>query len=692
MTSQSTLEQLKQRVSELEAEIAAMKSSQSLPRAPGQNYSGPASTAAGQCSSEQYYRLIIENAADLIFTVNEQGDFSYISPNCRFILGYSPETYIGENFVSFVHPDDVSSIINTLSDIFVQYKSSGASAVRRVILDFRVLSGSGYWIWLSAGNTLVKEAGRHIEVVCIARDVTGQKHAAKKLEESEQRYRFMVEESSDIIWTFDLSAMEFSYVSKSVEPLLGFSAKEVTNLGLDNAFSPKVRKQVMKAFGQVIAEKSGDSRVMMEAEHLHKDRSAVLMEVNAVLHRDASGKPKFFTGISRDITQRKRSEEALRRSEEKYRTILETIEDGYFEVDLAGNFVFYNSAMCRMLGYGADELMGLNYRAYMSPQQKEEAFETYNRVFRTGKPYKAVNWELVRKDGGICHVETSISLVRNSEGKAAGFQGIAHDATQRRLAQKENEKLQARLHHARQMEAMGRLAGGIAHDFNNILTSVLGYTELSLDEVERGSLVHHNLSQVMTAGARAKNLVKQILAVSRREKESFRPVTIIALIRETLQRVGSTIPDSIELREQISGEDLIVNGDPVQLDQMLVNLINNAVHAMEGKGGVLVVAAGLFSPGDEDVKGRHPDAVAGDYVRISVSDTGEGISEEFLDKIFEPYFTSRKEGTGTGLGLSIVDGIIRSHRGYLRVESRPGSGSTFYVHLPLDKTGTIPES
>jgi PAS domain S-box-containing protein len=419
---------------------------------------------------------------------------------------------------------------------------------------------------------------------------------------------------------------------------------------------------------------------------LKKDHSRVWMEISAVLHRDDSGSPVSFTGISRDITLRKRSEEALRKSEEKYRKILETIEDGFFEVDLAGNFVFYNEAMGRMLGYEGNELIGVHYSTYMSPEQKKAVYKAFNGVYRTGNPYKALDWELIRKDKTICYIETSVSLVLDSQGRPAGFQGIARDVTERRLAERENEKLQARLRHAKQMEAIGRLAGGIAHDFNNILTTVLGYTELSMDEVEKQSLVHQNLSQVMAAGLRAKNLVKQILAVSRREKEGFKPFEVAPFIRDFLQKTARLVPDNIELCKSIPQQEMIINGDPIQLEQMMSNLVKNAVNAMEKKGGVLTVGAEAFASEGAAVMSSS-DSPDPDYVKISVSDTGEGIAEEFLDKIFEPYFTNKKEGTGTGLGLSIVHGIVRSHKGHIRVESRPGEGSIFFVHLPLVKGG-----
>jgi PAS domain S-box-containing protein len=548
MTGKLTRQALEQRVRDLEAEIADLK------RLPAQSVE-PDKNADGPQSAEPYYRLIIENAADLIFTVNEKGEFVYISPNCRFILGYEPEAFIGRSFVPFVHPDDTPGVYRILSEVFTRYQNNGANGVGRLNLEYRALTRDGEFKWLSAGNTLVKKTHRNMEVVCIARDITEQKETARKLEESEQRYRFLVEESNDIIWTFDLSSMTFVYVSRSVERILGIPQDQASGVGLDDIFDPETEKKVRAAFESAAGDPDGDGRVMTEADHLGKNGRTVSMEVNALLHRDARGRPVSFTGVSRDITER-------------------------------------NAAL------------------------------------------------------------------------------------------REREKLQAQLRHARQMEAIGTLAGGIAHDFNNILFSVIGYTELAIDEAAEGSQLHQNLRQVLAAGNRARDLVRQILAITRNEKQAFRPVAVSGLVRDALETVRSGFPPGVALRENICRDQLTVNADPVQLHQVIANLAANAGHAMQGRDGVVEVQVTRFCMDPESTL-CHLDAAAGDYARISVSDTGPGIDKQDLGKIFEPYFTTRKEGTGTGLGLSIVHGIVKVHKGFLTVDSESGRGSVFHVHLPL---------
>ncbi|MFW6081555.1 MAG: ATP-binding protein, partial [Desulfosalsimonas sp.] len=236
---------------------------------------------------------------------------------------------------------------------------------------------------------------------------------------------------------------------------------------------------------------------------------------------------------------------------------------------------------------------------------------------------------------------------------------------------------------AQKMEAVGTLAGGIAHDFNNILSAVIGYAELSLQEVEKGTLLHTNLSRVLTAGNRARDLVKQILTLSRRGETEFTPVPVVPLVKEVLKMLRSTFPASIEVRETIfSGQQPIVVADPTQIHQLIVNLATNAKHAMKDESGVLGISVHPVTL-DEYSRWVSSDLEPGDYVKITVTDTGEGISGENLEKIFEPYFTTREKGVGTGLGLSIVHGIVKGHNGGISVDSEPGRGTSFHVYLPV---------
>ena len=390
-----------------------------------------------------------------------------------------------------------------------------------------------------------------------------------------------------------------------------------------------------------------------------------------------------------DITERKQHESALRESEEKYRTILENITEGYYEVDLSGNLTFFNDSACQMIGYPREELIGRNNRLFMDEVNRRKVFKAFNRVYASGLPHRAFDWVLIRKDGTEVHIETSVSLMKNPAGEPIGFRGIARDVTERKRMEAEKTRLERQLQQAQKIESIGMLAGGIAHDFNNILSSILGYTELALCDVPKGTLTEGNLQEVLTAGRRARDLVKQILAFARKSSETLKPLRVDRIADEVLRLIRSTIPTTVEIRQHLDSDSL-VKGNASQLHQVLINLCTNAAQAMEKTGGVLDVRLVDVAIDSGDAPARFG-LKSGGYIKLSVSDTGTGIAPHVLSAIFEPYFTTKRSGEGTGMGLAVVEGIVESYGGKIVVESRSGKGSEFTVYLPIAQKCTNPE-
>jgi len=371
----------------------------------------------------------------------------------------------------------------------------------------------------------------------------------------------------------------------------------------------------------------------------------------------------------------------LRRAEREYANLFHSMQEAFalheIVLDPSGRPVDYrflavNPAFERLTGLNAADLIG---RRLLEVLPNTEAFwiETYGRVALTGEPVNFSNYN--RELDGHFEV-TAYRPVKHQ------FACVFRDISARIRAEKEREALEGQLQQAQKMEAVGTLAGGIAHDFNNILASILGYTELSREAAAAGSGLQENLDEVLVAGNRARHLVDQILAISRKEKQEKVPLDIVPLVREALKMLRAAIPSSIEMRENICREALVVAADPTQIHQVVVNLATNAKQAMPGQKGVLAVAVAAEYL-DAGANERFPDLAPGPYARISVSDNGPGIAPAHLEKIFEPYFTTKKKGEGTGLGLSVVHGIIRGHKGDIRVSSRLGEGTTFQVYLPV---------
>lgn len=389
--------------------------------------------------------------------------------------------------------------------------------------------------------------------------------------------------------------------------------------------------------------------------------------------------------------ERKRSEEALRQSEEKYGTILESTEEGYYEVDIAGNFTFFNASLCKILGYPEDEMMGMNNRQYSDKENARKAYRTYNEVYATGRPAKGFDWVIIRKDGAERNIEASVSLTKDREGRPIGFRGIVRDITERIKAKEALQASEARLRQAQKMEALGTLSGGIAHDFNNILGVANIYAELGLLNVSEEAPLRKNLEHIVKAIRRARDLVKQILAFSRQKEQMRMEIDAVPLIKEGVKLLKSSLPSTIEIQESITTQSGLIDADPSQIHQVLMNLCTNAARAMEEgrerEGGVLTISLDdAVVDENKEITTLGHNLSPGPYLKLTVSDTGVGMGPVVLDRIFDPYFTTERSGKGTGLGLSVVHGIVQNHGGLINVQSRPGKGSTFEVFFPKTTT------
>ncbi|MBC8395013.1 MAG: PAS domain S-box protein [Deltaproteobacteria bacterium] len=412
-----------------------------------------------------------------------------------------------------------------------------------------------------------------------------------------------------------------------------------------------------------------------------KDGSLFNVQFSANIFKDDSGKPAYMFGAFVDITDRKQAEEEFRRSEEKYLTLLENIEEGYYEVDLAGNFTFLNDAMCRILGESRDGLIGTNNKMVMTPETAKAVYTYFNAVYNTGKPAKNLEWETLKPDGSKRYIEGSAALMKNSEGQPIGFRGVIRDVTERK-------RMEDDLRQSQKMESIGTLAGGIAHDFNNILGAIIGNAELASLDVPAGNAVKDNLKEILTASMRAKNMVRHILSFARKTSVERKPIQVSTVIKDSLKLMRASIPATIEIRKNILCESEMILADSTEINQVLMNLCTNAVHAMSDGGDVLEVS---LKNAELRMKNEELGLEAGRYVKLTVKDTGSGIDPEIMDRIFDPYFTTKDIGKGTGMGLAMVYGIVKKHEGSIKVQSELGKGTVFEVLFPLIEESAEPE-
>ena len=399
---------------------------------------------------------------------------------------------------------------------------------------------------------------------------------------------------------------------------------------------------------------------------------------------DDAGK---FLGV-RGSHQLKRAERALREHEQRYSGITETLTDCVFTVHIKNGRpvqTIHGPASVAVTGYAPKECsLDPNAWIQMVHEQDRAAFEGQVERLLSGQETQPLEHRIRRKDGLTCWVRTTLVPHYDSQGNLLSYDGLVLDLS-------EQKRLEAGVRQVQKMEAIGTLAGGIAHDFNNILAAIVGYTQLAREDVPEDRRAQANLEEVLKAALRAKDLVRQILTFSRQKEEERTPLSIGPLVKEALRMLRASLPTSIEIRQHIKCKSDFVLADPTQIHQVLMNLCANAAHAMREKGGVLRISLEDIDV-DSDAAGKRQDLEPGPYVNLTVSDTGRGMTPGVQEKIFEPYFTTKKTGEGTGMGLAVVHDIVKSYQGAIEVHSEPGKGTTFRVFLPRIEGEVKPET
>ena len=376
-------------------------------------------------------------------------------------------------------------------------------------------------------------------------------------------------------------------------------------------------------------------------------------------------------------------------SEKRYRSLVETSPIGILSTDKDWKVIFANQTLEEITDYSQADLCSMNFWDMVSSYEQDRMRRAGENYLRQGMQK---GWEIrwIRKDGRPIWVELQATRIEE-EGKQAILVNVM-DVTEQKRAWEEKKELQTQLQHAQKMEAIGTLAGGIAHDFNNILLPIIGYTEMAITDVPQDSLIRKNLAEVLKAAELAKGLVQQILTFSRLSEKERKPLMIQPIIKESLKLLRASLPSTIEIRQNIDNECGAILADPTQIYQVMMNLCTNAYHAMREKGGILEVTLTEMDIDSPDLI-PNLDLNPGQYLRLAVSDTGHGMDRTVVERIFDPYFTTKGLGEGTGLGLSVVHGIVRSHDGYITVYSEPGEGTTFHIYLPrIEVKAKVPET
>ena len=434
---------------------------------------------------------------------------------------------------------------------------------------------------------------------------------------------------------------------------------------------PKEEAEAYRADDSAVMESNQAKRHISEPLQ-QADGKRLWIETTKVPLADAHGRVYGVLGVYEDVTEKKKAEEQLYLN----RFVIDNSADSIFLVDEQARFHFVNDGACRRLGYSRQELLGLGVA------DVDAAFFLANwpAHWRELMARGALTFESRHRTKAGEEFPVEVSANRVTYGAKTYNCAFVRDISERKRTEEERRQLEAQLRQSQKMEAIGTLAGGIAHDFNNILSIIYGYTEMALLENTDPEEQRQHLGAVLTGAKRAKDLVQQILAFSRKSEQQKQPLLVAPIVKEALKMLRASLPTTIEIRQKIDSDGAVL-ADPTQIHQVIMNLCTNAYHAMRETGGVLDVALteATFEPGAYATADLRP----GRYLLLEVSDTGCGIDPEIREKIFEPYFTTKKHGEGTGLGLAVAHGIVKSCRGQIMVASEKGRGTSMRVYLPM---------
>jgi len=477
----------------------------------------------------------------------------------------------------------------------------------------------------------------------------------------------------DVLYLLDLQDGSFRYVNPAVEQVLGLTPREFVEEGPDGMWRrihPDERERVRAEFRRAV-ESGEDPSGALEFRLLHQDGNYRWVSASQRVVRGDSGEPRRVVGTLRDVTERKRTEAELRREREFVNTIIETSAALIVVLDAEGHIVRFNRACRKATGYSAEQVEGRLLWELLSP---EEERDRVRRVFgevteATGRVTCENHW--LTAEGEERLISWTNACARGDEGELRCVVATGVDVT-------EQQRLEERLRRAARLEAVGQLAGGIAHDFNNLLTAIIGYCDLTMMEVPDEAKVSDDVLRIKSAAKRAANLSERLLAFGSREPSEPKVLDLNERVSEMTRMLRHVIEENIELNVQVSATPLKVRMDPGQLERILVNLAVNARDAMPD-GGRLAVSTGRAAlPQD-----RVPEGEAGDYARLTVTDTGVGMAPEVRERIFDPFFTTKDKGYGTGLGLATVYSLVQQQGGHIECDSAPGEGTKFDVYLPL---------
>jgi PAS domain S-box-containing protein len=611
---------------------------------------------------DSLFQVLVQNSSDAVVMLNADGSVRFASESSARLLGYTLEERLGRSAWEHMHPDDIDAA-----------RTAFAECLRRpgvpLVAEYRIQHKSGSWRHIEAIAVNRLDEANIAAIVVNYRDVSDRRRTEEALRASEERLRHIVEHAQDLIYYCDAGG-RFTYVNPTAARAMQYGEEEL----IGRHFITLVRRDYQQAAATLYLRQIADEtpNTYFEFPAITKTGQPIWLGQHVQLVYDGR-QVAGVHAIARDITRQKDAEDQLRKSEARYRSLIQGAAYGIYRTTIDGTILDANPALAHMLGFDSvDDLRALNMSTvYASAAERQSLIDDYRALDRDTVTTD-VHWQ--RKDGTPIIVRLTTHIVHFDDG-LSGFEGIAEDITEKRA-------LEEQLRQALKMEAVGRLARGVAHDFNNVLAAILGCSDLLAMHLPPGAPARDDAEEIRRAAERGASLTRRLLAFSRSqalEPKVLELAPIVEQLETMLQRLAG---DGVQVRVSTTAAPRVLM-EPGQLEQVLLNLVVNARDAMPD-GGVIDVGVGAMHV---DARAAlHRSGIApGDYACLTVSDTGVGIAPDMQAHIFEPFFTTKDPSKGTGLGLSIVYGIAKESGGTISYASTLGSGTTFEVLIPTVK-------
>jgi PAS domain S-box-containing protein len=618
-------------------------------------------------------QFIVDKASIGIYRGQEDGRILYANEHSARMLGYTREELCSMTFFDIIPALDEKS--------WKEYRRRlRAEGFKKLEAVHRRKDGTTFPVEVTV-NYL--EFGENPFSCSFAQDITERKKTEGALRESEKKFRLLTETSPNAIIV--IHGERIVYANPAATQLSGYTEEQLRVMEFWNFVHEDCRDVARE---RLLAHRRGEPVSSRYEYRIISSQGEDRWVMASGVPMDYEGTPAILVTFT-DITEAKRAEEALRESEARLKLAMDMASLVQWEFDAATGMFrfddqFYTLYATSTAREGGTLMSAESYvRKFVHPDDIPAVITFIERSLSNKDRTSIAQMEhrIIRADGEERFISVRVEVIRDREGRVIKTRGANQDITERKRAEEVRNNLEAQLHQAQKIEAIGQLAGGVAHDFNNILTAIMGFAEVTAMRMEQGNPLQHHVKQVLAAAERAADLTRGLLAFSRKQILHIRAVEVHEVVDGVKKMLRRLIPEDIDFRVKTSATGMVVMADKGQIEQVLMNLVTNARDAMP-TGGVLAIEAGSDFIDEGFIK-THGFGIPGRYARIAVEDTGCGMDEETREKIFEPFFTTKMVGKGTGLGLSIIYGIVKQHNGFITVDSSPGRGTTFSVFLPL---------